>query len=98
MVLLADLLSEIPARPVEKKTRQPRAPDMPKYPRSSYILFSDDHRQETRKETKSGRASDIVTLLAHKWNALGDAEKQVCATRGVLKCDLTIFIALHHQG
>ncbi|CDH59978.1 predicted protein [Lichtheimia corymbifera JMRC:FSU:9682] len=76
MVLLADLLSEIPARPVEKKTRQPRAPDMPKYPRSSYILFSDDHRQETRKETKSGRASDIVTLLAHKWNALGDAEKQ----------------------
>ncbi|KAJ8652740.1 hypothetical protein O0I10_011622 [Lichtheimia ornata] len=76
MVLFADLLGEMPAQLAGKKSRQPRAPDMPKYPKSSYILFSDDHRQETRKETKSGKASDVVTLLAQKWNALSDAEKQ----------------------
>lgn len=91
MVLFADLLGEMPAQLAGKKSRQPRAPDMPKYPKSSYILFSDDHRQETRKETKSGKASDVVTLLAQKWNALSDAEKQVCTTCGVPRCDLDHF-------
>lgn len=51
-----------------------------------------EHRREAKQETDRGKASDVVTLLAQKWQALSPEEKEVCKQEIVtLKSDLTLF-------
>lgn len=71
-----------------KKPKEPRDPDKPKHPKSAYLFYSQDHRSEAKAET-NGKASDVMTLLGHRWKALSDEEKQVCGSKfGMLKCDI----------
>lgn len=49
---------------------------MPKQPKSAYILFSMDKREEVKKEM-GGNVREVMSELARRWQALSDDEKQV---------------------
>lgn len=49
---------------------------MPKQPKTAYILFSMDKREEVKKEM-GGNVREVMSELARRWQALSDDEKQV---------------------
>ncbi|KAJ8661601.1 hypothetical protein O0I10_002869 [Lichtheimia ornata] len=78
--ILDDLKTGIPALDAavgvdRKKKRKSRDPNMPKNPKSAYILFSMAKREEVKKET-GGDVREVMTELARRWQALSDKQKQ----------------------
>lgn len=55
---------------------------MPKQPKSAYILFSMDKREEVKKEM-GGNVREVMSELARRWQALSDDEKQVYNGRNI---------------
>ena len=77
--LLDDGKSGIPALDAadkKGKKRKIRDPDMPKNPKSAYILFSMAKRDEVKKEI-GGNVREVMTELARRWQSLSDKQKQV---------------------
>lgn len=80
--LLDDIKTGVPALDAamsdkKKQKRKARDPNMPKNPKSAYILFSMDKREEVKKEI-GGDVREVMTELARRWQALSDKQKQVC--------------------
>lgn len=97
--LLDDLKTGIPALDAavgvdKKKKRKSRDPNMPKNPKSAYILFSMAKREEVKKE-KGGDVREVMTELARRWQALSDKQKQVCkGDNDRMGLDLSLLLLL----
>tara|TARA_B110000977_G_C10820523_1_gene394025 strand:- start:80 stop:481 length:402 start_codon:yes stop_codon:yes gene_type:complete len=60
-----------------KKYAKPKKDmNVPKKPKTAYILFCDDFRKPIMEESKSKSMGEISKLLAAKWNKLDDDSKQ----------------------
>ena len=73
-----ELNSVLPSLGSEKRQKDPNAP---KKPRSGYIFFCEDHRDEVKKTVSKN--TDILTVLAQKWSKLTETQKEVYQKRAV---------------
>merc|ERR1712173_111624 len=60
-----------------KMTYKPFKKDdnMPKRPRSAYMLFSADERSKVMENNQGAKITEVMKLLAEAWKGLSDAKK-----------------------
>eukprot|EP00210_Caulerpa_lentillifera_P000535 g517.t1 len=62
------------SHPVRKKKR--RDPNKPKKPKSSYVYFMEQYRQEVKEENPNLRPQHIMKLMGERWTKLPEEERE----------------------
>jgi hypothetical protein len=60
-----------------KRAVKVKDPNAPKRPASSYLLFQNAVRQETKKENPTLPNNELLALISQRWANMSDSEKQV---------------------
>jgi len=67
-------------RSSRKKTKDPNAP---KRPRSAYILYSQDAREEAKKMNPTAKPAELMQIMGKMWKELTETEKKPFLDRAV---------------
>jgi len=57
------------------KDRKPKDPNAPKRPKSSYLFFCEDKRDDVKEDYPDLKATEITSKLGELWKALSDSDK-----------------------
>ncbi|KAG8346679.1 HMG box domain [Trypanosoma vivax] len=61
----------------KKKEEKPKKPDdYPKKPLSSYLIFSNDHREKLKAENPDAKITEILQKLGQMWSDASEAVKE----------------------
>jgi high mobility group protein B3 len=74
------LLEKLSEGPVEtnktKKPRKARDKNAPKPPLTTYIMYSNDRRQEVREANPEMKATEVTKEISKMWREVNDEEKK----------------------
>jgi len=74
--LKQDSIQKLFPKEISTKGKKEKDPAAPKRPKSSYILFCVDKREEVKKKNPSMSAKEITSKLAEMWNSYNDKQKK----------------------
>jgi len=58
------------------KRKKKKDPNAPKRPRSAYILYCTEKRNEVKNEHPDAKPADLMKMMGEMWNALSESKKK----------------------